>query len=572
MNRYTIFILLLCFCGLTGQHIYAQPETETTISNTDVEIQIEGSKRSITIIKKQGEEVYHDEKTQTIDFFFVANDNGEHFWDFYEKNLKVTEKINDDSTDLDIIFQGRLDDKATFGQEVYQVKTRSTKNYHRGKRTYNVIWHRPDAREDVLAPPATVEKDWSALGAFSLVKGCSFWDILVSCLLLLAVILLVFSEIFPLFHVQRFKRKYVFPYSAVQKRNERKLHPITGQPIPPGELVVKMCDKEFCNVPLSVWKRKNYQCSHCPDQCDGNLDTWSQSFFTQKGGAKKLNWLWFGAVGGALAWIANEVLNLAIPNIAPQFEYTLLGAAIGFGYAFMLSWVQELGQGSSFSYLWFFLRTLIGTALGALIFWGFSILGADNLFVAIAWVLFCTLLGLVLSIQSAVLPIRGILSGLFAGLMSALIYYGLPKLFTDPDAALVKMITLIATGAVLGYFIIRIVQQLDKIELEVIRPSARSGLVFSLDKHLKAGSEVIIGKDMKTSTVRVKWEDDHALGQHAVLQMNDNKVFISPLGEAELWIEDDRLINGKKKQLKGGEIIQLSRSDRATTFKYLQKA
>jgi len=571
MDRCTTFILLFCFCGIAGQHSYAQSGTQTTNPTTTVETQIEGNKRSITLINKGGAEVYHDEKTQTIDFFFVANDNGEHFWDFYEKNLKVTEKINTDSTDLDIIFQGKLEDKATFGQEVYQVKTRSTNNYHRGKRIYNIIWHRPNVREDVLTPPATIEKDWSALGAFSLVKGRSFWDILVLCLLILAVILFVFSEIFPLFHIQRFKRKYVFPYSAIQKHDERKLHPITGQPIPPGELVVKMCEQEICNVPLSVWKRKNYQCSHCPDQCDGNLKTWSQRFFTQKGGAKKLNWLWFGAVGGALAWIANEVLNLTIPNIDLQIEYTLLGAAIGFGYAFMLSWVQELGQGSSFSYLWFFVRTLIGTALGALIFWGFSILGANDLLGAVAWVLFCTLLGVVLSIQSSVLWMRGILSGLFAGLISALIYYALPFLFPNPDAALVKMITLIAAGAVLGYFIIRIVQQLDKIELEVVRPSARSGLVFSLDKHLKAGSEVIIGKDMKTSTVRVKWEDDHALGQHAVLQMNDNKVFISPLGDAELWIEDDRLINGKKKQLKGGEIIQLSRSDRATTFKYLQK-
>jgi len=569
MNRYTVFILLFYFCGIAVQHTYAQSETATDNSRS-----AENDKRSITLI--EGKEIHHNEMTQTIDFFFTADDNNSAFWDFYKENLRISEKINNDSIDLEITSQGRLKNNEIFGErEVYQVKTRSKNNYHRGRRTYTIIWHRPGSPTDILASE-TIEKDWSVLGAFSLIEGHSFWDILVSCLLLLAVILLVFSEIFPLFHVQRFKRKYVFPYSAVQKRDERKLHPITGQAIPPGELVVKMCDKEFCNVPLSVWKRKNYQCSHCPDQCDGNLDTWSQRFFTQKGGSKKLNWLWFGAVGGALAWIVNEVLNLLIPNVAPyvtpQIEYTLFGVAIGFGYAFMLSWVQELGQGSSFSYLWFFVRTLIGMALGALIFWGLSMLGANDLLGAVAWVLFCTLLGVVLSIQSSVLWMRGILSGLFAGVISAFIYYALPLLSPNPDAALVKMITLITAGAVLGYFIIRIVQQLDKIELEVVRPSARSGLVFSLDKHLKAGSEVIIGKDMKTSTVRVKWEDDHALGQHAVLQMNDNKVFISPLGEAELWIEDDRLINGKKKQLKGGEIIQLSRSDRATTFKYLQKA
>lgn len=515
--------------------------------------------------------VFWDQSTQTIDFFFEAWDGNRQFWDFDEKNLVVREKIGKVTLDLEVIFQGKIKDRLHFGdREVYQLKTRSKENYHRGVRTYVLIWQSPDSRLEVAK--VQVEKNWGILGAFSQVRKYSFADLLVICLLILAVTLLVLSEVVPWIHILNFKKKYVFSYSEVQRQGERKFNPVSGMPLKPNERVVKMCNRDICEVPLHIWERRNYQCLYCPDRCDGNANIWTREFFSQRGSAKKLNWLWFGAAGGAMAWILNYLLELFPQEASREWlSQILLGFSTGLSYALMLSWVEELGQSRNLSILRILLRAFIGGVAGAALFFGFAYLGHSGLLSALTWLLFCAILGLVLSINSSIPWIRGGLSGLAAGVVSGAVYYALPLLFSNPEASLVKMITLIVAGAVLGQGIIQVVKQLDKIELQVVAPQYRSGLVFSLDNFLKTGNNVVIGKEMKTCTVRVKWEDEMVLGQHAQMKMSDNKVFIQPLGEAELWINDNRLTRGQSLLLRGGEMIHLGRNNK-TVFKYLQKA
>ncbi len=514
--------------------------------------------------------IFHNTATQSIDFLLEAWHGKQQFWDFHEDNLLLEEEVNGLKSRLEIVFQGKVRDEKAFGdRDVYLIKTRSSNNYHRGSRTYHIRWKSPQTKETLAE--VSVKKDWSLLGAFSLVERYSRSDLLMAGLAIIAVLLLVFSEFIPWLYVKRFIRKFVTSYSMVQKEGQRKLHPITGRPLQANEMVVKMCNREICGVPLSVWKRRNYQCLHCPEKCDGNANIWTQRFFSQVGDAKKLNWLWFGAAGGLLAWFMGSLAQGLLPTADnPLVAQSVFGFSVGLGFTLLLALTEELGQGRALSLGRLLIRTLMGATLGALLFGGAAMLGEASLWGALAWLCFCVLLGLVLSFRSSIRWTRGILSGLLAGLASALAYYFLPLLSPDPEAELVKLLTLLVAGATLGFGIIQVVKRLEQVELQVISPSIRSGLTFSLDNFLQAGTEILIGKDMKRSTVRVKWDDEQVLALHAAMRLSGQAVSIYPLSGAEIWVDNQRFTDGNAATLHGGETIALSRNGQ-TAFKYLQR-
>lgn len=528
-----------------------------------------GQTELITIHTKKGEvdKVYHDEKAHTIDLFFVATSNDKPFWDFDESNLKVFETIGKQKDTLRVIFQGRIKDEDSFETtEVYQVKTRSKTNYHKEERTYEIIWLDRDGDKELAT--ASVSHSWLNIeGGFSLLKEYTFLDIFLLGLLLLSLLLLGLSELMPLYRSWKFKKEYVMPYASIQKEGEVIRHPITGKPLRPNEEVVVMCGRTDCNSPLSVWKKNSYTCRHYPN-CKGNVTIGTQQFFTQVGGFKKLNWLWFGTLGGLLAW----AITYAVGNttLADTFLASSLsmGIGLGIGLTFMLTLVDELGRDVSFVRL--FLKTILGALSAALLFYIASLNGitSNAIGTAVTWVLFCITLGAILSIQSSISLIRGIISGGIAGIVSGLAYVLAANLFDE--AELVKMITFLLLGSILGVGIIQVIKQLDKIELEVLSPSERSGLRFSLDKFLNDGNNVTIGTDMKKTNVRVKWQDDYVLPEHAELSMKNNQVSIKALKGADIWVNGSPISAGVSIDLKGGDAIRLSRSG-PTLFKYLQK-
>ncbi len=522
---------------------------------------------------EEGDYIYLDMASKTLDLFFVAREGRHKFWSFNEDNLKITETYQENTTSPKVIYQGKITDPTHFGeQSVYQVKFRPADKLLTGKRTYKVEWL--DNNQQNLIDPVIIEKNWPSIDRVYLGKSSSFPLVLVICLGILALLLLALSEFIPIFDVFRFKRKYVFAFADVQKEGERKLNSVTGRPLQPQTQVVKMCDRDICCVPLKQWERKNYQCYHCPDRCDGNLNVWTRKFFKQQGRAKLLNWIWFGMAGGALAW----VIQIGMGNVTDQLEfgdirgYLALGFSIGMGFSLMLSLVEELGQSREFSWSRILLRTLIATAISTVLFGGFAYLESKPGLIFLSWLLFCSSLGLVISYNSSIPWRRGLVSGLAAGAVSGLVYGFFPRLFSSfEDPILLKMITLLLAGAILGTGIIQIVKRLSKIEFQVLAPATRSGMIYSLDNFLRSGAEVIIGKDFNESTVRIKWEDDQVLPLHASLTMEGNVVRVAALKGAELWVDDNRLLGGESQVLKGGELIQPGRKSK-TVFRYIQKA
>ncbi len=522
--------------------------------------------------------VERNDTTNTVDLYLRAKRNNQLFWDFDEDELKAFEIVNGKKIELEVFFKGPVTNVSKFkeGGERYLVQTRSERNYHREPRNYIVYWYSNDG---AMIDSTSHIQNWSDAEAFNLVDRFSFLDALLIGLLSIAVLLLVLSEFIPLLRIYNFYRKFVFPYSKVQKKDERKLNPITGRPIPPDEKVVVKCDRENCGVPLRVWKQKNYQCFHCPDICEGSVNVGFKEFFDQLGIFRRLNWLWFGALGGLLAFLIYfSIINLfdLDPGKSDHsvWIYVTLGFSIGVGLTSMLAWVEERGEGT-FSRLKIFSKTLIGAIVStALFFIAHNVQSSEyqlgNLGIAFFWLLNCVFIGGILSFWSSVSRGRGVLSGLIAGLVSSIGYFLILLLFPDPDAEMSRILTLVIAGGLLGLVIIQVITQLDKIELEVLSPKYRKGLVYSLDNYLNSNENVIIGSDMKRSQARVKWDDTYVYPQHAELTMNNNRVFIKPLGDAEILVNDRLLVSENSQQLNGGEKIQLGRHSH-TVFKYTQK-
>lgn len=537
------------------------------------------SQYALTLVKpfNSQESVVHTLETETIDLFVIASIDEQPFWDFNTGNLKAVEVVRGDTLELPIIFQGRIRDSLRFGSaSVYQIQTRSSRDYHSEKRQYQLLWFKPGqpGQKPILAAKAEAQRDWGIITSFNLNTPFSFPDLLVIGLLLVALFLVALSEGIPFLQMWFFQAKYVTPYYKVQKAGERRLNPITGQQIQPGEKVVKMCDQEFCCVPYSVWKRKGYQCWNYPEKCQGTANLGFRKFFLQLNWFRRLNWLWFGVAGGFFAWLLSYLLSLApLPPAWFHESYTIVvtGLGLGFGLTSMLALVEELGQGRTLSLVRILLRTGIGLVSAGILFFLSTKLETGTLNTAIFWLVFCTVLGSVISINSSIGVQRGLIGGFLAGLSSTLVYmlvvFFFPK---DLSAELAKMVTFMAAGGVLGIGIIQVVKQFSKVEMEVVSPSERRGMVFSLDNFLRAGEQVIIGRDMKGSKVRVKWDDNLVLPHHAVLTMTNNQVFIQPLKNAEIWVDDAPILQQQSRLLKGGEVIRLGRNS-ISAFKYLQK-
>ena len=516
----------------------------------------------------------HNEEQQTIDLFLRGALDNYPYWTFTTDMVKFREIVRGDTLDLEVKSLIR-ESSPLFSstEDVLHVSTRSRANFHDSPRTYLVEW--VDG-ERILASDSQTQ-NWAEAGGlgFNLVRRFSFLDLFFLGLTVLAVLLLILSEGVPLLRRLDFERKYVKPYFEVQRNNERRLHPVTGIPLGAEEKVVAFCNREICNMPLSLWERKNFQCWHYPDQCNGVARIGVQKFFTQSHNFKQLNWLWFGALGGFLAWVIFILLQEPVASMlsgsrAITRELTSLGIGIGLGVTFALSWVEERGLAGDASWRRILFRTGLGGVISALIFYLGSLpIRSQDWGMAVLWVVFCVILGGILSFRSSIQWRRGLISGAIAGAVSALIYLIIMKTF--PSAELAILLALITMGGLLGWTILQVVSQMERIELQVLSPTYRAGTIYSLDKWLHAGERITIGRDGKTcQRVRIKWEDDFVLPQHLELFMLNNKVHLLALPEAEVWVNNQNIKNGQGIALEGGERIQLGRHS-TTTFKYMQK-
>lgn len=436
-----------------------------------------------------------------------------------------------------------------------------------------------------------------------ILKPMEFVDWLLLVLLGLGILitaLAIFSFAIPVWQRAQFRKHYVQPYQLEPGR--RRTDPLTKLPIEPGELVVNKCSQI---IPLATWEGLNWQCPNYPEcmqiaqmQCKGEgAPESTHNFFSLQGVFRRLNWLWFGAVGGFLGWIVFALFKIfdfewyktwlktiyqtyekivsgvnTVPDLNAFADNALIGIAFGFGLSSMLAFVEERGQARKISWLRIAMRILLGTLLSSLVFMvGFflqyeQIIPNAFLVGLLTWLLFGLTLGFVLSFKSSISYRQGLPGGMVAALLGFLIYTGIAA-FTD-DYHLAKLISLLAQGAVLGWVLVTVTTRLEDFELEFIAPRKYQRIV-PISKWLKSKSnlEVVIGTE-QGAYVYIGWADPNVQTRHAELRYDKGIVSIEAFGET--------LVRGvlvplhKKIPLNSGDVIQLGRNGQ-TVLQFKEK-
>ena len=232
-------------------------------------------------------------------------------------------------------------------------------------------------------------------------KDVYYWLIWAAVgLAIVSGLLALLIYLIPYFQKREFANKYVIPYK--QEGNLVKRDPITQDAFEEGEKVVVKCRQI---TSLATWEALGYcpnypNCMEYNDPCNGiGGEEVQGSFFAQQGKNRVLNWLWFGAVGGYVAWLFNaaseflalewldkivsNVLTSGAPrksiesyqggdnlleNISVLNDTALVGVFLGSFLILALTIAEEKGQTRKFSIGRVIVRALIGVFLSLLLF------------------------------------------------------------------------------------------------------------------------------------------------------------------------------------------------------------
>ena len=384
-----------------------------------------------------------------------------------------------------------------------------------------------------------------------------------------------------------FKQQYIVPYS--EESGVRKRDPLSGEVFQPGELVVVKCPHTTTSVP--TWEYVGNKCPQYPrclnfaTPCEGHgAPIAEDNFFSMKGAFRRLNWLWYGMVGGMLAWSILAIIHVffygAFNSFVTDFigsdrelkNLIMVGMSLGTGISATLSFIEEKSQPRRFSWVRVFVRTFAGMVMSMLIFLaGFYLQSQgyiSNDYVAgiLTWLLFGVAIGVVMSVESSIATMRGIMGGVLAAIVGYAMYlFFLNNVFVN-NFPLAKLLSLLTLGAILGGILVTVVSRLEDFELEYLSPE-QFRQTKPISKWLKQNLDVVIGTETG-SYVYVKWQDDAVQPRHARLHYNKRAVFIEPLAET---LVNGRIITlNKSTHLKDGDLIQLGR-DSETRMRFKEK-
>ena len=387
-------------------------------------------------------------------------------------------------------------------------------------------------------------------------------------------LLAIFYFLVPQIRRRKFRTQHVKPYQPEHGRLV--LDPLTREPIPPGAAVVDICSMV---VPLETWRDCGDQCPHYPGctnnnlQCDGAGRGHSLNFFALHGVNRRLNWIWFGALGGFVGWVLYALLvglgGSLITGVAANFpgfdnaetllRETLLGACFGMGLTLLLAIMSERSESRRLSIRRVLGRTLLGGLTATLAFGlGFvlreaGIIQAPIVAAAISWVFFGLGLGTVLSLGSSIDIRRGVVGGFLSGLLGFAIFTLFGNLLGGD--LIPKVLSLLVTGALLGLVLDTVVKLAENYEMEYVAPANYRRRV-PLSKWLKNEWNIMIGSQ-PGSQVYIKWPDEEVLPEHAQIRLDGGRVYLIPQGET--LINGEIVNNQKRTQLESGDLIQLGR-------------
>ncbi len=427
----------------------------------------------------------------------------------------------------------------------------------------------------------------------------SFWYKLFGLGLgLLFLLFSLLSLLLPYLKRRDFHNRFVKHY--YRQGNRVAYDTVTNEPISDGTLVVEKCRQI---IPLQTWQDVGEKCPHFPDcvhslGCDGSgADALTGNFFTQKGPLRRLNWLWFGSLGGLLAWVLYALYagrfisaisfhniirlvlekidlihydsNAACLNCLEVANDTYVGVCFGTGLALALAIPNEMSAIRDFSIPHLLLKTLLGSFAGTISFFIGAVIHptiiSSSFFAGLfAWLIFGILLGLSLTLHSEISIKRALIAAPLSCLFSYFVYYfSFMQGWENPEP--LRLISLLSLGGIIGFLILTVVNNLEDFELELIAPDYYRGHIVPISKWLQQGSKVTAGTAPKNQ-VYIKWPDETVLDHHVNFFLQNNNVVIEPMGETLI---NNRIIEHVS-PLADGDIIQLGRHSR-TQFRYREK-
>ncbi len=437
---------------------------------------------------------------------------------------------------------------------------------------------------------------------------------LVLGILILALALMSFIYAVPMYKNFDFKRKYVKRYSEIKKPGMTQRDPVTDDSFEDDDLVVVRCNTI---TSLGSWEYCGNRCPAYSDclrnmGCKGEGAGEEQdTYWSMKGIYKHLNWIWSGFLGGFIAWIILAVWKLlrglsaianlqnsvatalnkkfsaaqgtlfdkfgvmenALATVQALSDEMLTGFALGTAITGTLSWIEEKGGGRKLSWGRIILRMVLSGIIFAVLFpmgtFGFQYLlfkGSPYPGGLVVWTLFGLLMGIVLSIKSSISIKRGMMGGTIAGIVAYHVYFFVPRLFSDSQVELSKLIGFIILGGILAIFIVAVVSRLEDFEMEILQPE-KFRRSIPISKWLKQGLIVHIGRD-EGVYMYIPWMDESIHGRHAQLTYDSGKVSIEALATPTA-VNGTNLPVGKKLQLKDRDMIQIGNG--ATKMMYKEK-
>ena len=450
------------------------------------------------------------------------------------------------------------------------------------QRTFRLNYTDPETKNLSIAQKSTVLGSVTTKVAL---KQENFLSALLTGLVLVLLVLTILSFYVPIYNNRLFKKKHIKKYKTLKDPDRTRKDPLTLKPFADEDEVV-VNEKGDKMMKLSSWKfyKEEKRESEVGEFAElFQLQTSSGDFFSQRGAFKQLNWLWFGALGGFIAWFVSYFLlgldlewyGTALESLdqgegtkqisSSIFNDTIVGVCMSIGIVGALATVEEIGQSRKFDIGRILLRMLIGILIGYVVFFLGSAfvakLVSNELGNLIGWLLFGTAMGWVISLYSSIEMKNGLIGGAIAGLVAYTLYFllnleVLQEIFPTSTS---RVISYIVYGAALGYTLYAVVSRLETFELLCLSPKQFSGWSSPISKWLKDThiDYIIIGKHPK-NRVYIKWEDKHVQPKHARLSFDEGKVYITPEENCEVLVNGAR-INGAT-ILKPDSVIQLGRA------------
>ena len=400
-----------------------------------------------------------------------------------------------------------------------------------------------------------------------------FKEVLIAGVGLVFGLLAMFWIAIPLYTQFNFKRNHVKKYREIKKAGVTASDPLTLEPIKDEQTVVVMGRKVML---LETWKYlKGKGGETSKDHAEFFEKQMSGNFFNQRGAFQRLNWVWFGALGGFLSWgldiLLSQYVHLGFYKNFLQtlldspgkqissavYSSTIIGVSMAAGIVSCLAFVDELGTSRSFNALRIIKRVLIGIALSIPLFFIESLLtiafsSGDYIGGLLGWTLFGTAIGFTVTLYSGIQKKNGLIGGFISGVIAFHFYYLLqhiPQIIDVINSDFSRVISFILYGGILGYFLFRVIFKLEDFELIFLSPEPFVGRKNPISKWLKSTSieAIYIGAD-PACEIKVKWaqQDTRAsiLPFHAKMTYEDGQVYIEPMPVVNN--QDDDAVGEKK--------------------------